>query len=246
MALRSPAQPWAETMALGAFTPLVLGSLFGVARLSIPRPPAREPEASSFDLRSAAPLAAALLAMALQIALLSLAGRLMPLYRPSALVGGAGLTVAMVCGTLVGPFAAFWLAGRRRRPEPLVGLFSAAAVVTGAGVFLLHGEPSALLVALIYGGAIAGLSNLTWEKVAVTVASQAPQDRNDLFAFAVLTASVDVGLALSSAALTLIAPGVRADSAPSLYALLALLVLGGLGTYAALAKGAPRREALPA
>lgn len=189
----------------------------------------------SLPYRKLAPLVAATI---FEVGLLGVTGRLLPFFgvHQSASAQGSALVVAMVCGTVAGPV----LVARFSRPDESgrVALLL-ASIGAGAAVGLLaEGSYFAnLVLATLYGASATGIASIIWQRVGQLVREEAALSgtRIDLVAFAVLTASTKLALALSSALLGTVLAGFEAGAPRSLLLIAVLSVAGGIGTASALA-----------
>lgn len=199
--------------------------------------PAHMPSTFEFGHLPIAALALPVVATVCEVGLLGLTGRLMPLFPKEA--GGASpssLIVAMVCGTVVGPWLGF-VAGRRRVPR-LVLIAVASACATWSAVNLLHpvGVGTGLVMAALYGTGLAVLTNFVWEQVSTVVRDHAARHgtRIDAPAFAVITTAIKIAIALSAALFGLFLDAFRQGSSGSVQSITILLVVGGSGAAVAL------------
>lgn len=247
-AIRAHADQFADVKAFATVVPLVLLGIVGLAVVGRQRV-AEQDVAAATASKGCLPyrsLIRPVTAMICSVALLGLIGRLLPLVavREADIADGAMLTFAMVCGTIIGPF--FGTSRTARRAPRSSGQAAAAlGIVSGSALLLPLGWITAVSFALLYGAAIAAISNVIWERVALVVTNHAVRsggERVDLMAFAVLTASINVALAVSSGLLGLLLDGFRAHALWSTFCIFATLIAGGIGTAIALAMPAPLED----
>lgn len=247
-AIRAHADRFADLKAFAIVVPLVLLGIVGLAMVGRQRVAEQDAAAvtapkGSLPYRS---LLRPITAMICSVAFLGLIGRFLPLVaaREAAAADGAMLTFSMVCGTIIGPF--FGTNGTARRVPRSSGQVAAAiGVVSGSALLLPLGWITAVSFALLYGAAIAAISNVIWERVALIVTNHATRsggERVDLMAFAMLTASINVALAISSGLLGLLLDGFRAHASWSTFCIVATLVVGGIGTAIGLAMPDPLED----
>jgi len=188
-------------------------------------------------------LAAPLIAVVSEVAFLGLAGPIMALVPNSA--SGQSLLFAMVCGTVIGP-----LLGRARGHTSIATpVFPIVATLCAIGLLLPTSAWWAVALAFAFGVASSAVTNLIWQRVAWIVrdVASATGKRIDVTAFALLTASIKVGIAISGGLLGFQLDGVRAGSAFGIGSTAALFGAGGLLTALALsAEMLPRRGSVPA
>jgi MFS family permease len=198
---------------------------------------AHVPSTFEFSHLPIAALTLPVVATVCEVGLLGLAGRLMPLFPNE--VGSASpssLIVAMVCGTVVGPWLSF-VTGRRR-VHRLVLIAIASASATWSAVNLLHpaGAGIGLAMAALYGTGLAVLTKFVWEQVSTIVRDHAERHgtRIDAPAFAVITTAIKIAIALSAALFGLFLDAFRQSSSGSVQSITIVLLVGGSGAAVAL------------
>lgn len=199
--------------------------------------PAHVPSTFEFSHLPIAALALPVVATVFEVGLLGLAGRLMPLFpREGGGASPSSLIVAMVCGTVVGPWLGF-VAGRGRIQRIML-IAVASASATWSAVNLLHplAVGTGLVMAALYGTGLAVLTNFVWEQVSTVVRDHAERHgtRIDAPAFAVITTAIKIAIALSAALFGLLLDAFRQGGSGSAQSITIVLLVGGSGSAVAL------------
>lgn len=240
MALTAPNDALADLKAISYAIVPVLISAWGLSRLAAPRR-VEKTAPVAFKWRSLpwSRLAIPMLATAFQVGLLQIIARLLPLYGSSqpGYADNSSLVVLFVCGTIAGPL----LANARNWPIakffPLPLALSAGATAAAIALLYPHGAAGCLALAFIYGAAISGLTNLVWERMALIAADHAIATgvRIDAPAFALLTTSIKLALAISTGLFGALLDGFMDGNDTSFALIVSVIVLGGMGTALVLA-----------
>lgn len=253
LALEAPTDRWADFKALAiVIVPVVVGvtGLAVVPSARVHDLPVNLPfRWRSLPLRR---LAMPIVATAMEIGLLGLLGRLLPLFGNgrAGSADGASLVVAMVCGTVVGPWLSYVGTStllRQNSTSVLPTVLALAGTVSAIALLFPTAPLISLGLAFAYGGAVSALTNLIWERVAMIAADEAENGgaRIDAPAFALITTCIKVAIAISSALFGVVVDGFRGGADWSTTVVIAVVALGGVGTAVALSWGdsprSPRR-----
>jgi Na+/melibiose symporter-like transporter len=248
MAMRESANEYADASAVAFVALPVMLSVIGLYRVASDRTEETRTATVQFNW-SHLPvrrLATPVLAMVMEVGLLGLMSRLIPLFERSDSGGadGSSLVVAMVCGTILGPAIGYECTVRSVRHRMTSFGLSFCAAAAGAGLLVQHEVMGAVVLAFVYGSMITAINNIIWEKLALFVTDEANITgvRTDAMAFAVLTASINVAIGISNALLAVVLDGFKAGAHESLIMIVIVLVVGGFGTSLALAASGPRRS----
>lgn len=241
VALRAPVGTDADFKMIGLVAIPVILSVLILARVTPTTDERIDVDAARFTWASLPirRLALPVSGIVLQVGLLGLVGRLIPLFGAAkpGFADGSSLVVAMVCGTIVGPIVGH--AGTRTPSRSLFVGSILTICTTGAasGLLFPHALWAGLALAFLYGAALTGITNIIWEQVAaiVTDVAAATSVRIDIPAFALLTAGINVAIAISNGVLALVLDGFKRGEPSSLATIVAVLVLGGMGTALILA-----------
>lgn len=229
-----------DVQALTVFSVPFLLAIYALSRASSRTGPAVSQSTFRFSHLPFAALALPVVATVCEVGLLGLAGRLMPLFpKMAGAASPSSLIVAMVCGTVAGPWLGFMAGPWRSRRLVLIAI--AAASATSSAVALLHfpGTGFGLTLAAVYGVGLAMLTNSAWEQVSTVVRNHAEEHdvRIDAPAFAVVTTAIKTAIALSTSLFGLFLDDFRQGGADSLQAITIVLLIGGAGAGLALALG---------
>ncbi|MDO6416289.1 MFS transporter [Sphingomonas sp. BIUV-7] len=169
----------------------------------------------------------------------AMAMRMVPFVEGDDLGGasGAGLLFALVLGTAIGP-----LMLRRAQGEPRRPAMAFTALAVAAAIAFLAGSrtgPAALWACFAHGVGIGGMMTLFWREMSVAIRSHARRtgERTDMFAFALLTATIKLSGALCGGALALLLDGFKAGAPAAMAALAIIIAAGGLVFLLAMAPG---------
>lgn len=180
-------------------------------------------------------LVSMLVAAAAEIGMVGLTGRFFP-FAGNAGTSGAALTFAMVGGMVAAPFAVTRLM-RRQNGEQCAAVVLTVASLAGASVFLLSTTGVAAMVsAAVYGAGTGGVCVLIWRRVALIARQHAvlTGKRDDLTCFALLTGTMKLSMAVSSIMLGNLLDGFEAHGTNAIAMIVAVTVVGGLVSVAAL------------
>ncbi len=240
LALRSPTDSFADLKAVGVTAVPVIISVFGLSRVATPHVPGGGPS-PSLDWRALPirQLAVPMLAIILQVGMLGLVGRLIPLFESgrAGFAEGSLLVIAMVCGTVVGPALTYANKFPATRRLPMTPIFALLAAAAGADLLTPVGVLVSMGLAFAYGLALSAMTNIIWGRVAAIVAEHAIATgvRIDAPAFALLTTSIKVGIAISSGLFGVVLDGFKAGAPWVQTTIVAIVVAGGMGTTLVLA-----------
>jgi Na+/melibiose symporter-like transporter len=228
-----------ETLAVVAIP--FTATLYALSRVrSTMAEPAHMPSTFEFSHLPIAALTLPVVATVCEVGLLGLAGRLIPLFpKQAGAAPSSSLIVAMVCGTVVGPWIGFMAGNRRVQRLTLIAV--AAASATWSAVNLLHpiGVVTGLALATTYGTGLAILTTFVWEQVSVVVRDHAESHgtRIDAPAFAVITTAIKIAIALSAALFGFFLDDFRQGGVSSVQSMTIVLVVGGSGAAMTLVLG---------
>ena len=187
--------------------------------------------ASPFPLKRLVPM---LVAAAAEIGMVGLIGRFFP-FAGGVGTNGATLTFAMVGGMVAAPFAVTGLM-RRQGGEQYAAVVLTVASLAGASAFLLSTGVAAMTSAAVYGAGTGGVCVLIWRRVALIARQHAvlTGQRDDLTCFALLTGTMKLSMAVSSIMLGNLLDGFEAHGTATIAMIVAVTVVGGLVSVAAL------------
>lgn len=241
VALRAPASDDLDFIVIGFVALPVAVSVIALARVTPLSSSTTHRTSSQFAWRSLPlrRLALPIVAIIFEVGLCGLTGRLIPLFGTvgPGFADGASLVVAMVCGTIGGSAVAYVSASSPARRVAVGSMLVLILVSAGVGVLFPNGLSIDLAFAFVYGTAVGGITNIIWEEVAtiVTDVAAATGRRIDIPAFALLTAGINVAIAISNGLLAIVLDGFKTGSPASVAIIAVVLVIGGMGTALALA-----------
>lgn len=246
-ALLSPSDALADVKLLAMTVLPIAASGLGLAALA--RGPAREPrrmEAAGWRAIPYRRLMPPIVATFFHYGMLGAASRFLALHDGSGASDlGGSLVISMVVGTIIGPFLEHRLLPMV--PKDLItGAFGAVAAISGIALALPLGGSALLILALIYGGATSGLANLIWERVGAIAHDHRMSTgaQIDASAFALLTTSLKLAIALSTLIFGMLIEPYRQGLPIAAWAMGGILLAGAVGTWAALCL--PRRTRISA
>lgn len=235
-ALARSMNPLADAQVMTLIALPVIVTCFGLARVKVL--PEAEQEAPQRFRWSSLPfrrLAMPVTAIAFQVACLGLISRLLPLFGhgETGYTDSATLVLAMVCGTVLGPaltHAAPLLI--KKRPLAIATTLSCGATLTGIALVLPHDFAISVTLAFLYGVALSGITNLIWEQVALIATEHASATgvRIDAPAFALLTTTIKLAIAISTITFGLVLDGFRIGDRTSIATIMIVVAVGGIGT----------------
>jgi Na+/melibiose symporter-like transporter len=228
-----------ETLAVVAipFTAI----LYAFSRvMSTEAEPAHMPSTFEFSHLPVAALTLPVVATVCEVGLLGFAGRLIPLFpKQAGTASSSSLIVAMVCGTVVGPWLSFVAGNRRVQRLTLIGFASASATWSAVKLLQPFGVVTGFALAAMYGTGLAILTTLVWEQVSIVVLDHAESHgtRIDAPAFAVITTAIKIAIALSAALFGFFLDDFRQGGVSSVQSMTIVLVIGGSGAAITLVLG---------
>jgi len=172
-----------------------------------------------------------LVAILCNVGLLGLLGRLLPVLPGHGVASDSAILFAMVCGTVFGPMLLVPL--RRLGATSMSATIGLSIVAAGSGCALLvpQSPAVALMLATAYGAGQMAMTNIIWERVAKIIYEEAAASaiRIDVAAFALLTAFIKLGIAISNVFLGLVLDGLAVGGLTSTLPVVAILLTGGAG-----------------
>ncbi|TCU58600.1 Na+/melibiose symporter-like transporter [Novosphingobium sp. PhB57] len=237
-ALLSPSDALADMKLLAITILPIAASGFGLARLARGPVPARmSMETASWRALPYRRLMPPIIATFFHYGMLGAASRFLALHGdPAAGSGLAGsLVISMVTGTIIGPFLEQRLAASVDK-SMIVGSLGAVAAISGIALALPFAGAALLVLAMIYGTATSGMANLIWERVGTIAHDHRIRTGGqiDAPAFALLTTSLKLAIALSTLIFGLLIEPYRQGMPMAAWAMGAILLLGAVGTWGAL------------
>lgn len=237
-ALLSPSDALADMKLLAITVLPIAASGFGLARLArgAPLAPARK-TAAGWRAIPYGRLMPPIVATFFHYGMLGAASRFLALHgdtsTPSGLAGM--LVISMVVGTVIGPFLEHRLATSIAK-STTAGALAAVGAGSGVALALPFGSAALLVLAMVYGSATSGLANLIWERVGAIAHDHRVRTgaQIDAPAFALLTTSLKLAVALSTLIFGILIEPYRQGMPVAAWAMGAILVLGATGTWAAL------------
>lgn len=236
-AMRQQAGRWADFSVVALTVVPIAISVVGLARL--PNPKIDGPQPGGGMTWRALPyhhLSAPLAATLCNVGLLGLVGRLLPVLPNHDVSRDSSVLVAMVCGTVLGPFLLVPFRGQGRGPLSTAAGFS--VIAAGSGCALLAPQPlaAALALATAYGAAQTAITNMIWERVARIIYEEGAESgiRIDVAAFALLTAFIKLSIAISNIFLGFVLDGLVVGTSLSALLVVGILSAGAIGATVAL------------
>lgn len=237
-ALLSPSDALADMKLVAIAVLPIAASGIGLARLTdAPLPAFIRIETTGWRAIPYRRLLPPIIATFFHYGMLSAASRFLALHGDGGSVSGlAGLLViSMVMGTIIGPILGHKSAQSASKGI-IAGVLGAVAAVSGIALALPLGESALLMLALVYGSATSGLANLIWERVGAIAHDHRVLTgaQIDAPAFALLTTSLKLAIALSTLIFGMLIEPYRQGLPMAAWVMGAILALGALGTWAAL------------
>jgi Na+/melibiose symporter-like transporter len=235
LAMGAATDPFADFKVILVIVAPVMISVIGLSRAAMPTtfidPPGVEFRWLSLPYRR---LAIPLVVMICHVGLLGLVTRLIPLLRASGQEAptNSSLIVTMVCGTVVGPLLlSLGVPDAVDRRSAAVSLPLVTAIVS-AGLLMPLPGMWPLVLAFILGAGSMALTNLIWERVAWIVRQEASTSgvRIDIGAFALLTACIQIGIAISNVFLGSVLDGLKSGVPSSFITTVIIIAAGGVMT----------------
>lgn len=251
VALSAAAGQNADLWAVGFVALPVVVSVLGLSHITPPRRDVQEvPVRLALRSLPISRLAVPIMATVMEVGLLGFIARLLPLFesgRPG-FADGSTLVVALVCGTIFGPGIAYACASLGLRRLRTIGLLSLSTTVAGSALLFPHGALACLGLAFAYGATLTAITNIIWEMMALIVVDEAAVSGNriDAVAFALLSASINVAIALSNGILAIVLDGFKNDEPWTFGIIAAVVTAGGLGMWVILAAAQYRERRIVA
>lgn len=237
-ALLSPSDALADVKLVAIAVLPIAASGIGLARLTDgPAPASIRIETTGFRAIPYRRLLPPIVATFFHYGMLGAVSRFLALHGDTGSVSGlAGLLViSMVMGTIIGPILEHKLAESASKGM-IAGVLGAIAAVSGIALALPLGEAALLMLAFVYGSATSGLANLIWERVGAIAHDHRIRTgaQIDAPAFALLTTSLKLAMALSTLIFGVLIEPYRQGLPMAAWAMGGILALGAIGTWAAL------------
>lgn len=237
-ALLSPSDALADVKLLAMTVLPIAASGFGLAALARgPAPEPRRMEAAGWRAIPYRQLMPPIVATFFHYGMLGAASRFLALHGDTGSASGLGgsLVISMVVGTIIGPLVEQRLSATVTK-DGITGTFGAVAAISGITLALPLGGSTLLILALIYGGATSGLANRIWERVGAIAHDHriGTGAQIDASAFALLTTSLKLAIALSTLIFGMLIEPYREGLPIAAWAMAGILLIGAFGTWAAL------------